>query len=72
VLEREFRVLVHQLARGHQVPRHGVGGIALQAAQVASHLGVEPGGRDVVGQGRFGQLGAGRCRRAVGPLLPSR
>src|SRR5690606_7377791 len=71
VLERPLRVLVHQPARGHQVPRHLLGGVALQAAQVASHLGVEVRGRDVVAQRRLGHLRGG-LHRALGALLPGR
>jgi hypothetical protein len=78
VLERACRILVDQPARGHQVARHALGRIALQAPQVASHLGVELGGRDVVGQGRLAHpgrhrtLGAGPPGPAVGSVLPGR
>ncbi|MHA6623660.1 hypothetical protein [Pseudonocardia sp. DLS-67] len=65
MLESQLRIVVHQLSGRHEVPGHGVGGVALQAPQVAAHVGVEPGGRDVVGQGRLGHPGRGRT---VGPL----
>src|SRR5699024_9952009 len=56
--ERADRVVVDEVHRGDQVPRHGVGAALVQAAQVAADLDVQVRGIDVLGDGGlFSPLG---------------
>ena len=66
VLERLLRILVDQHAGGHQMPRHLVGEVLLQATEVPAGLGVELARGDRLVQRRLGQP-----RRAVG-IVPGR
>ncbi|MFC5232825.1 hypothetical protein [Pseudonocardia zijingensis] len=47
---------------------HGVGGVALQAAQVAAHARIELGRGDVLAQGRLGHPRRGRCLGTLAAL----
>ena len=50
--QRLVRVVVDERARGDEVPRDGLGRVLLQATQVTTDLGVQLGGRHVVGERR--------------------
>jgi hypothetical protein len=50
--QRLVRVVVDERARGDEVPRDGLGRVLLQATQATTDLGVQLGGRHVVGEWR--------------------